>query len=168
MSLSLFLTVSDCLSFSLPAALVWDDAAGPFWCDVWHEKIRVTHLQIEVSQPLSFSDARRHWWDLQVISQLAGSPGVILVRFTDKSDTVRQKTRFPNRPLSRHALVPYWLRDENQHCRLYSAAETKCIKLTWIFTHSPSGICWSWTGLSSNSGFQNIILGETLWLFDQV
>lgn len=49
------------------------------------------YLQIEVSPPLSVSDAHTHFRDQQVISQPAGSPGVIPEQFTDKSDTVGQK-----------------------------------------------------------------------------
>lgn len=103
-----------------------------------------------ITVSLSVSDAHTHFRDQQVISQPVGSPGVIPEQFTDKSDTVGQKA--PSYLASVSACSTYSTQggDENQHCGLCSAAESSSIKLTWIFTHSPSGTCWSWAGLSSN------------------
>lgn len=103
-----------------------------------------------ITVSLSVSDAHTHFRDQQVISQPVGSPGVIPEQFTDKSDTAGQKALSYLASVSACSTYSTQGGDENQHCGLCSAAESSSIKLTWIFTHFPSGTCWSWAGLTSN------------------
>lgn len=109
------------------------------------EKVFMTYLLMEVSLPPSVSDTLIHIsGDQQVISQPAGLPGVIPVQFTDKSDTAGQEVLFYLGSVLACSICFIQRGDENQHCGLCSAAKKKkscSIKLTWIFSHSPSGTC---------------------------
>lgn len=80
-----------------PPALSWCDAAGSFRRQIWHEEASVTNMAIRYR---CLRRTRTHGWDQQVISQFAGSPGVIPAQFTDISDT-----GLPTCPLLRHALL---------------------------------------------------------------